>query len=173
MNLAARSIRLLILLGMLGVPVAAAAQTPGSSVQQTYQQVISANPFGILLEIFNAEYERVISASSTAGIGGSYYSFDDEDDYLNADLFWRFYMQDDPLEGWAFGAKAGVTNIPDEGTYAGIGFDLNRSWLMGRSDNFYLGIGFGLKRLLGVPDDAEFDLKLIPTIRLVNVGIAF
>ena len=153
------------------VPDQAEAQTTDTS-GQTYYNVISANPFGILLEFFNAEYERVFTESTTIGIGGSYLS-EDEDDYFNADVFWRFYMQDNPLEGWAFGAKIGVTNVRDEGTFLGIGFDLNRSWLMGRNDNFYIGAGFGLKRLFGTPDDADFDLTFIPTIRVVNVGVAF
>ncbi len=139
--------------------------------QPRYENVISANPFGILLEWFNAEYERVITESSTLGIGGSWVTLDDAD-YKNADLFWRFYLQDQVLEGWMFGSKVGLTSVTGEGTYFGIGFDFNRSWLMGRNDNFYVGVGFGLKRLFGVGDDYD-DLTFIPTIRLVNVGVAF
>jgi len=149
--------------------------TQGSSQvvegDRTYEQVVSANPFGILLEFFNAEYERVLTASTTVGIGGSYWNRDDN--YRNADVFWRFYLEENPLEGWAFGTKLGLTNVPDEGTFFGIGFDLNRSWLMGPNDNFYIGAGFGLKRLLGTGDDEEMDLRYIPTIRVVNVGVAF
>lgn len=136
--------------------------------------VISANPFGLLLELFNGEYERVVSQSSTAGIGGSYFTSDDVQ-YVNADAFFRFYPQDDPLDGWAFGAKAGITDIDDFGTYFGFGFDVNKSWLLGRNDNFYVGVGLGLKRLVGVDeDDPDGDLlEFIPTIRLVNIGFAF
>lgn len=173
MNLAARSLGALTLLCALGAPASVASQTQDPQSAAPYQNVISANPFGILLELFNAEYERVITESSTLGVGGSYYSWDEDDTYLNADIFWRFYLQENALEGWAFGAKTGLTNVRDSGTYFGIGFDLNRSWLMGRNKNFYIGAGFGLKRLLGVPDDASFDLAFIPTIRIVNVGVAF
>ncbi len=134
------------------------------------QQVLSANPFGLLLEFFNAEYERVVSETSTAGVGGSTVSSDD-DRYVNADAFWRFYPTGSPLNGWAFGVKAGITNVSNS-TYFGYGFDVNRSWLLGRENNFYVGIGFGLKRLIGA-SDVDLDLKFIPTIRLVNVGIAF
>lgn len=155
-----------LLLG-LWLPAGAAAQ----SNPPTYEQVISVNPFGILLEFFNAEYERVATESSTLGIGGSFISQKD-DDYLNADLFWRFYPSGNPFEGWAFGAKAGLTNIPDHGTFAGVGFDLNRSWLLGKNENFSVGAGFGLKRLFGA-DDEELSLKIIPTIRIVNIGFAF
>jgi hypothetical protein len=152
---------------LLMAPTRADAQAPEVP---RYDNVVSANPFGILLELFNAEYERVVSESATAGFGGSYFA--DDDRYFNADVFWRFYLQERPLDGWAFGAKTGLTNVPDHGTYFGVGFDLNRSWLMGSNDNFYIGAGFGLKRLLGVGDE-DFSLRIIPTIRIVNVGIAF
>ncbi len=49
---------------------------------------------------------------------------------------------------------------------------MNRSWLLGAANGFYVGVGFGLKRLLGASDEA-FDLRFIPTIRLVNIGFAF
>jgi len=142
------------------------AQTPGG-----HEQVISANPFGLLLEFFNAEYEKVVTTSSTFGLGGSFVDLENEN-YLNLDAFWRFYPQGTPLDGWAFGAKVGMTRV-DDGTYSGFGFDVNRSWLLGTSENFYVGLGFGLKRLLGTGDDPGFDARFIPTIRIVNVGIAF
>jgi hypothetical protein len=151
---------------------AAAAQQP---VRPQYQQVISANPFGLLLDVFNAEYERIISESATVGFGGSTIS-DEDDRYINADVFWRFYPTGVPLDGWAFGAKVGLTRVPDSGTYFGYGFDANRSWLMGRNNNFYVGIGFGLKRLVGTPPEGGIDAfgwNYVPTFRLVNIGLAF
>lgn len=149
---------------IVAAPQTAHAQTP-------YNNVISANPFGLLLEWFNGEYERVVSESATAGAGGSFFSTDD-DNYVNADVFFRFYPQATPFDGWAFGAKVGLTNVDDSGTYFGFGFDVNRSWLLGRNNNFYVGVGFGLKRLVGVPDEDDL-IDFIPTIRLINVGFAF
>jgi hypothetical protein len=134
-------------------------------------QVISVNPFGLLLDLFNAEYERQVSDSATAGVGGSFFS-NSGDDYVNADLFYRFYPAGSPLEGWAFGVKAGLTKVTDAGTYFGFGFDTNWSWLLGQKDNFYVGAGFGLKRLYGT-SDSHFDLKYIPTVRIINIGFAF
>ncbi|MEX2584272.1 MAG: hypothetical protein WD766_13450 [Gemmatimonadota bacterium] len=136
-----------------------------------YEQVVSANPFGLLLEFFNAEYERAVTPSTTAGLGGSMFT-NEGDRYLNADLFWRYYMSGVPIDGWAFGAKLGITNVPDAGTFVGGGFDVNRSWLVGANQNFYVGVGLGLKRLFGA-GDADFGLRFVPTIRLINVGIAF
>lgn len=150
------------------LPAVAVAQ----DAPQPYKQVVSANPFGLLLEWFNAEYERTVSESATAGVGGSFIS-SDGDDYVNADVFYRYYPQGRPLDGWAFGAKAGLTNVAESGTYLGFGFDVNKSWLLGKKNNFYVGVGFGLKRLLGVDDGEDFELEYIPTVRIINVGIAF
>ena len=136
------------------------------------QQVISANPFGLLLGLFNAEYERKVSASTTAGVGGSSFLSDDDDDYINADVFYRYYPSGRLFEGFAFGVKMGVTKAFDEGTFFGVGFDTNWSWLMGRNDNFYVGVGVGLKRLFGT-SESDFDPKFIPTVRIVTIGFAF
>jgi len=134
------------------------------------KQVISANPFGLLLEVFNSEYERAATGTTTVGVGGSFLDLDQET-YVNFDGFWRYYPQGTVFDGWAFGTKVGITRV-NEKIYPGFGFDVNRSWLMGASDNFYVGLGFGLKRLLGT-SDADFDPRFIPTFRIVNVGIAF
>jgi hypothetical protein len=157
---------------LLGVLVSAA---PVQAQSEQPMNVISANPFGLLLELFNGEYERVVSESATAGVGGSYFTNSDLD-YVNADAFFRFYPQADPLDGWAFGAKAGITSIDDFGSYFGFGFDVNRSWLLGRNNNFYVGVGIGLKRLIGVSDEDDPGddlLEFIPTFRIINIGFAF
>lgn len=166
---------LLLAIALLGA--ASVGTTHAQPLRTPQQQVISANPFGLLLEFFNAEYERVVTEESTAGIGGSTISSDD-DRYVNADVFWRFYPSGVPLDGWAFGAKVGLTRVPDHGTYFGYGFDVNRSWLLGVNENFYVGVGFGLKRLVGSAGTndlgEERDLwRYVPTFRLVNIGIAF
>jgi len=154
----------------------AAASAHAQQSAPARPQVISANPFGLLLGLFNAEYERRVSESTTAGVGGSSFYDDGDTDYVNADVFYRFYPSGKPLDGFAFGAKAGITKIDETfysgGTYFGLGFDTNWSWLMGKNDNFYIGVGFGLKRLFGV-SASDTTLEFIPTIRIVNVGFAF
>jgi hypothetical protein len=154
---------------LLGMPEAGHAQAVGRGTN-----VISANPFGILLEWFNAEYERVVTDTGTLGIAGSTFT-SESNDYYNFDVFGRFYLREQALDGPMFGMRVGVTDVPNQGTYPGIGFDLNWSWLMSRNDNFYIGIGFGIKRLLGVDEEDQNDgfLTYIPTFRLVNVGIVF
>ena len=171
------------------------------STESVKQHVFSANPFGLLFQLFNAEYERVISETSTIGFGGStlrtqnethqeppiigtdefgdpIYDWANEPDpiietdrYVNFDVFWRFYPSGNPLVGWAFGVKVGITSVSDA-THLGYGFDLNRSWVLGPQENFYVGLGFGLKRLIGAPEEADL-VPLIPTIRIANVGFIF
>ena len=166
---------IILIFGFSGSPLNAQQSTESGK-----QQVFSANPFGLLMEFFNAEYERVISESSTAGLGGSTCFGDScpwtsgDNQYVNADVFWRFYPSGDPLNGWAFGVKVGITAITDRATYFGYGFDLNRSWILGPQDNFYVGVGFGLKRLYGSASDEYRDaLTIVPTIRIANVGFIF
>ncbi|HVX89610.1 MAG TPA: hypothetical protein VG940_11815 [Gemmatimonadales bacterium] len=156
---------LLALLCAIALPRGAHAQTAG----QAPTQAVSVNPFGILIEWFNVEYERVVAESYTVGVGGSTFKADG-DRYSNLDAFWRFYPQAEPspFQGWSFGLRAGVTGLDDK-TYFGAGFDVNRSWLLGKNENFYVGAGFGLKRLWGHDDG----IKIVPTIRIVNIGIAF
>jgi hypothetical protein len=146
----------------------ARADTPGS------EDRASGNPGRGACPI-NGEYDRFVSESSPAGIGGWHFTNDDMD-YVNADTFFRFYPQGNPLDGWAFGGKLGLTSIDDFGTYFGFGFDVNRSRLPGRNNNFHVGAGLGLKRLLGVSDEddpSDDVLRFIPTIRLVNIVFAF
>ena len=160
---------------LVAVGLILSGATHAVEAQQTVrppQQVISANPFGLLLGLFNAEYERRVSESATIGVGGSSFLSDDDDDYVNADVFYRYYPAGRLLRGFAFGVKMGVTRAPDEGTFFGVGVDTNWSWLMGKNDNFYIGVGFGLKRLFGT-SESDFDPRLIPTVRIVNIGFAF
>ncbi len=163
---------------------ALAAQEPAEEVRRppppppppAYDQMVSLNPFGLLLEFYNLEFERPVSDASTIGVGGALYQgsrlvnegSDTEDEYANFDVFWRFYPGGRPMDGWAFGAKVGLTRI-DGGTRSGFGFDVNRSWLLGANQNFYVGVGVGLKRLLG----DTLETRFIPTFRIVNLGFAF
>jgi len=135
------------------------------------RHLISANPFGLLVDWFNAEYEHTASDSATVGVGGSFFS-DGGDDYVNADVFYRFYPAGRALEGFSFGVKVGVTRGPSARSRFGVGVDTNWSWLLGKRDTFYVGAGFGLKRLYGT-NDAEFDREYVPTIRIINIGFAF
>ena len=150
-----------------------------SGIIEPKNTVLSVNPFGLMFDLFNAELERVVSPTSTIGFGGSGLfggggegSIGDLE-YLNADVFWRYYPSGTPFQGWMFGVKTGITNVNAEGTYWGYGFDFNRSWLLGPEGKFYMGLGLGLKRLYKTGGSCSYScMRYIPTFRIVNVGIA-
>lgn len=152
---------------VLAIVTTLAAPASAQPAPAGHRQVLSANPFGLLFGLFNAEIERSVSPSATAGAGGSVYA-NESDDYVNADVFYRYYPSGRPFDGWAFGMKAGVTNV-DSRPFFGAGFDVNWSRLMGKDDRVYMGWGFGLKRLVAADEYNQF----VPTIRIVNIGIAF
>lgn len=178
------------ILAVTGAPAAAQSLNPTApfpvSTTSTATQQLSANPFGLMLDLFNIDYERRIGATTAIGLGGStatvdVYDYSDvtfdgrfepevhEERYLNADVYLRYYPGGKVLTGFSLGAKIGLTQVPDQGTYFGYGFDLNRSWML--NEHFYYGAGFGLKRLVGTDPDA-FELEYVPTLRL-NIGVGF
>ncbi|MGI8672991.1 MAG: hypothetical protein ACR2LU_10340 [Luteitalea sp.] len=171
MNSIWRAAAVVIVLAATALPLMAQpiSPPPASPPPVRPRQVVSANPFGLVFDLFNVEYERRVGQSLGAGVGGSFFS-DGDADYLNADVFARYYPGARPLAGVAFGVKAGMTNVAD-GSYFGVGFDINWSWTLGKGDHFYMGTGFGLKRLFGT-GDADL-IEVLPTLRILNVGIAF
>jgi hypothetical protein len=159
----------------VGVMLLAAGPNHAAAQDAPGKFVISANPFGLLLDFFNAEFERSVGTATSAGIGGSTFS-NDNVRYINADVFVRYYPNDAVFEGWNFGMKVGLTSLnpKDEndtgGTKFGYGFDVNYSWLLGSTNRMSVSTGFGLKRLVGASDDF---MQYVPTFRVVNVGFRF
>jgi len=146
---------------------------PLMAQETSRKTVVSANPFGLLADFFNAEVERAIKPTTTVGIGGSTFG-SDGDRYLNADLFARYYPSGRAFDGWNLGVKAGITTISSDGiseneTAFGYGFDINRSWLLGPTDQLSISVGFGLKRIVA----GDSYLEYVPTFRIVNVGWRF
>lgn len=170
-----------VLLGGASLPGSLAAQEPGPAAARPrppeppprYQRLISLNPAGLLVDYYAGEFERPISAAGTMAVSGTLdpegnLVGDGESEFLNVDVVLRFYPSGRPMHGWGFGMKVGLTRI-DGGTASGFGFDVGRSWLLGANQNFYVGTGFGLKRLLGGGVDRDY----MGTFRLVDVGFAF
>jgi hypothetical protein len=163
-----RSVLGCLLVGLLSV---SALPAWGQDAQRG--TVVSANPFGLLFDLFNAEVERAVSETATAGVGGSTFSRSGNR-YLNADLFARYYVSGSAFEGWNLGVKIGLTSISGDGvsgseTAFGYGFDINRSWLVGATEQLYISTGVGLKRIIAGDRFVEY----VPTLRIVNVGWRF
>ena len=156
-----------------------------------YQNVLSANPLGLLLGYYNAEYERAISTTSTVGLSGAYFSIED-DELAVVEAKYRYYPQARPFSGFSVGGSLGYGQLNDEPdefiTVADsrpvaqqqsetssaflFGIELDYNWLVGRDRRFFIGTGIGARRLFGGDVDTDTPV-VIPTIRLVNVGFAF
>ena len=157
--------------------VGGAQAVQGQDSDGTYvgpKQVISANPFGMVFEWFNLEYERRLSDTFTFGFAGSYVPLDSGDDhYLSGNALVRYYPQARALSGFYFGGRTGIYDVSDGGPNAvffGAGFEIGYTWLLGRNDNFQLSLGAGASRLFGGTLDESL---AVPTVRLLNVGLAF
>ncbi len=129
-------------------------------------RVLSTNPIGLFVRYYNLEYETRVHDAVTVGIGGARLDADlGLGDYANGDVFVRYYPGGRALRGVSLGLKTGLTT-GGSGVAAGAGFDVNASqWL---NEHVVVSAGFGLKRVF-----AGAGAYNLPTIRLVNVGIAF
>jgi hypothetical protein len=157
-----------------------------------YQNVLSANPLGLLFGYYNGEYERAVSTTSTVGVAGAYFSLD-SDELAVLEAKYRYYPQARPFHGFSVGGSVGYGQISEEEeiyTVAEsgavrqqqqqrdtrsafiVGIELDYNWLVGRDRRFFIGTGIGGRRLIGGDVDSDTPV-VIPTLRLVNVGFAF
>ena len=148
--------------------------------------VVSTNPILDMFTWYNGELELAAGLTSTMGIAGTYITFGNEDDldeetYANASIFWRYYPRE-AFGGFYFGVRTGyykvtadnnVTGEEESGSFFGAGIDVGYGWLLGESERMYVSLGVGAVRLFG-GDLEDVDVTLtLPTIRFINVGIAF
>lgn len=152
----------------------AAAPPPASAQSAPAQtnQVISANPFLTIGTYYNLEFERRHTASTTIGVSGSTFGFD-EANYRNVQAFYRYYPAGDSLSGFYVGGKAGAHRVSvDEAaaTFAGVGFDLGYTWLLGTKRHFAVSLGAGATRLFG--GDLRGVSLTVPNLR-ANIGWSF
>lgn len=161
-----------LVLAILLTPVPALAQD-GTQVPVPHNQTVSTNPFGLMYEFVNAEYERKLTPSTTWGLSASHLGVDDFD-YTNGNLMFRFYPQGAALSGFFIGSRTGIYRVSgndDAGVFFGAGFEVGYNWLLGAKRNFDISIGLGATRLFG--GDLEGASLTIPSLRLLNVGISF
>ncbi|HEX5724967.1 MAG TPA: hypothetical protein VFX98_05850 [Longimicrobiaceae bacterium] len=158
----------------------AGQQAPADSSSFVPRQVVSLQPIHALLEWYSGEYERVVSRTTTVGVGGSFFGLEGVD-YFSADAKLRYYPSGDPLRGLSFAVTVGPTLISDsdfeegEDDYqaVGVGFEVSRSHLSGVDRRFFWGYGIGAKRLIPFDGNGLEDGELaVPTLRF-SVGYAF
>jgi hypothetical protein len=145
----------------------------GTKIPVAHRQVISANPFGLMVEWFNVEFERKLTDAATFGISGSTTAWGDVD-LTNGNVFLRYYPQGAALTGFFLGGRTGVARAAvAESDATGVvgGFELGYSWLFGAERHVGVSVGAGMDRLF-FGDRLGIDL-IRPNLRLVNIGIAF
>jgi len=167
------------------IPAAALAQPAAAPAPETPHQVLSFNPFGLIVKWPNVEFERKIGAATTLGFSASHFS---DADTSNAAVLLRWYPNQTPLEGFYLGARAGAYRFrttvyeyqpPARSTYRerdevlpGAGVEVGYNWLLGPRRNVAIGLGFGLTQIIGGGDTYSVP-AVMPNARLFNVGIAF
>jgi len=160
------------------IPAATFAQTAAPPPAVQFDQVLSANPFGVVVKWFNVEYERKLGTATTFGASASHFG---ELDLSNAAVMLRWYPQQTPLEGFYLGARAGAFGFKtltyefrsyreQNRVVPGAGVELGYNWLLGPKRNVSVGTGFGLTRIAA--GDSYSLPSVLPGFRL-NVGIAF
>jgi hypothetical protein len=179
-------------------PAAAAAEPDAAKPAVPHNQILSTNPFGLMLNWVNGEYERKASVTTTLGLSASYIR--DEADG-NVAAFARWYPHGAALDGFYLGARIGAFRFTTaEYDYTtpsplpsrtgappyypvptihrrvrvrpGAGLELGYNWLLGARRNVTIGAGFGLSRIVG--GTGNYDMPdVLPNIRLVNIGFAF
>jgi hypothetical protein len=84
------------------------------------------------------------------------------------------------LDRFFFGVRVGVHHVSnsdvspsgnDSATFGGLGFDLGYTWLLGAQERVGVSIAAGATRLFGSELDGA--TVTLPSIRLVNIGLAF
>ena len=142
-----------------------------SEPAHTHEQLVSANPLLILRDWPNMEYERCLSSHTTLGVAGSYVDLGDR--YGAASVFVRYYPQGRVFRGWYVGGRTGASfihDLDDDGFFFGAGVEFGYTWLLGKKENVYLGLGGGITRIFGGDLDG---VNLIPQLRLVHIGLTF
>ena len=171
---------------VLAVPVALlmALTTTGFARESTggqsaaHRQVISANPFGlILMPWYNGEYERKATERTTMGLSGSRLPWGDGSGFYSLNMALRYYPNGTVFRGFYLGPRVGVfwssqeqeegsiDPVENLGSHVGLGFELGYAWLVGAERHLSISIGGGATRVLNGPP--------IPVLRLINIGWAF
>ena len=163
---------------LVALPVTVIAQESVAHASINHHQVLSTNPFGlILVPWYNGEYERKVAERVTLGLSGSRLPWGNENGngFYSVNTALRYYPSGTIFRGFYLGPRIGlfwlsqeqdvVDSDEDLGPRFGFGFELGKAWLLGSERHLSISIGFGATRVLN--GDA------IPVLRLVNIGWAF
>jgi hypothetical protein len=134
---------------------AAAQSVEGARSGLSRQNLISANPIGLLFEWYNAEFERALSPTVSLAAAASSYNFEDAT-YASVDGIARYYPAARALKGFSIGASVGYIDIDEDecdfctdqsGSSPTLGIRADYVWIIGRDQHFTAAAGIGAKRL--------------------------
>jgi hypothetical protein len=159
----------------------AVVQPPNGS-SESRSRVFSINPLGIPFEIVSVELEAALHDAFTLAGNFSYFS-PDEFTRSSFEVKGRLYPNEQAPRAFSVGIGLGAVNtrenIGSDGlvtkqdkTHPSIGVYVDYNWLLGKSDRFFVGSGFGAKRILGESDDFDEAPFVYGTARFL-IGVAF
>ena len=146
------------------------------------RNAFSINPLGIPFEIVSIEFESALHDAFTLAGNFSYFS---PDDFTRSSLEvkGRLYPNERAPHGFSVGVGLGGVNTREnvtvneveelrDNTAAALGVYVDYNWLLGRSNRFLVGAGFGAKRILADRDDFDDAPRVYGTARFL-IGVAF
>jgi len=177
-----KSIRLLLVAATAFITLAssASAQSIDSDRAGLRSNLISSNPFGLLFEWYQGEYERAVSPSFSVAVAFAAFNLAD-DDVSSIDGIVRYYPSERAVRGLSLGASVGYAGVEEEicdfsgcnetDTYSAftVGIRGDYVWLLGRGQHLAVAAGLGAKRLLS---DRIDGIEGLPVARL-SLGYAW
>jgi hypothetical protein len=145
-------------------------------------RVFAINPLGIPFEVVSVELEGALHDAFTIAGNFSYFS---PDDYTRSsfEVKGRLYPNEQAPRAFSVGIGLGAVNtrenlgvdgtlVKQDKTHPSIGVYVDYNWLLGKSNRFFVGTGFGAKRILGDSDEFDDAPFVYGTARFL-IGVAF
>ena len=186
-----------VVLALLASPLVATAQTVSlrqsldsrtyasqqpAAAAESRSRVFAINPLGIPFEIVSVEFEAALHDAFTLAGNFSYFS---PDDYTRSsfEVKGRLYPNEQAPRAFSVGLGLGMVNtrenvvrneaeVKQDETHPSIGVYVDYNWLLGKRNRFFVGAGFGAKRILGESDDFDDAPFVYGTARFL-IGVAF
>ena len=173
-------------LSLLAATTFAAAAAGAQTASSPKTTVLSIQPLSAMFSVYAAEVEHAIAPAWTLGVGGSNWSPDlggTGFTYNSGDVKLRYYPEQRAFQGFSFGAQAGYSQITTRTDYGSagttrskasgptVGVALDYNWLLGPPQTFYVGLGFGAKKIFAKSPNDNATVGY-PTAR-ISVGVAF
>ncbi len=193
-----RAVVLFVLFFIMFQTGAALAQDTSQSDPILRRAIAWTNPILFVFGWYGAELEIRLQENHTVGVTGSFLQLDSEKpgepgyedtEYISGSVFYRYYPTAS-FTGFFIGVQAGTAQvnhkenvedffgvptgeITDESVTAfTAGVLIGYGWLLGDAQRIGVSLGIGANRLFGGDIDDDVQVTL-PTVRLINIGVAF